>query len=67
MPYVAEFIFGTVIIDDDENEPQERSESSCKNCGEETHTPDDHTGLIHTHGQYGCLNDKGKWVGTVAE
>lgn len=29
-------------------------EDLCKNCGEETYTPDDRTGLIHKHGRYVC-------------
>lgn len=40
---------------------------SCINCGSEIYTPDDRTGLIHTSGKYGCLTEKGKWMGTVAE
>lgn len=38
----------------------------CKNCGEETHVPDDRTGLIHTNGKYACFYGK-KRLDTVAE
>jgi hypothetical protein len=43
----------------------------CKNCGEDVHTPDDRTGLIHTDGKYSCHrkdeNGKIKRLSTVAE
>lgn len=41
--------------------------SRCKNCGDKTETPDDRTGLIHSHGKYACYDDKKKRMETVAE
>lgn len=66
---LAEFVFGTIEVDDIEDE-ELSPEDACINCGEETITPDDRTGLIHAHGMYSCfvdVNGKMRWTGTVAE
>lgn len=45
---------------------------NCRHCGDEIHTPDERTGLIHKHGKYSCetINSetgKVKRLKTVAE
>lgn len=34
----------------------------CRNCADNVHTPDERTGLIHTHGRYSCNRLYGTFV-----
>lgn len=52
----------TIIVFDEDSEIV--SEDRCVNCGDETHVPDDKTGLIHRSGLYACQgeNESGKRI-----